>query len=281
MEKQKIEHLDLWKKFQKEKEKRKKDKLKKELIELYYPLVQKISYRVAKNLNWNLTPEELASFGVDGLYDAIGKFSLNKGVSFSTYSSRRISGSMIDGVRKQDVIPRSVRINYSLIEKTKSKMESEKGRIVSNYEVIDKLGINQKEYLKNIKKYNPLNFISLEGSNIINQDKQENFQQDSLIDLADKNNVTPDSKIIRKEFLNKLISKNFSPFEQKLIYYYYYDNLTMGEIGEKLGTSESRISQKHADLLIRLKDKIKRNPSFFGDNIEKDIRECNDKDSLF
>ena len=135
--------------------------------------------------------------------------------------------------------------------------------------------------MTNVKKYSPLGFISLEGSDIINSDKQESFKQDSLLDLVDKKSTTPVSKLIRKEFISKLISKNFSPLEQKIIYYYYYENLTMGEIGRKINTSESRISQIHMDIIKRLKNKIERNPEFFSDNIEGMIRNCNDNDSLF
>ena len=188
---------------------------------------------------------------------------------------------MIDEIRKQDIIPRSVRINNTLFEKTKQDLEIKKGRRVTEYEIIDELGIEQEEYLKNVKKYNPLNFISLEGTDIASNSKQDDFKQDSLTDLTDKKSISPDSNIVRKEFLNKLISKNFSLLEQKIVYYYYYENLTMEEIGEKIGSSESRISQIHRDILIRLKDKIKRNPDFFGDNIEEYIRNCNDESLLF
>jgi len=281
MKKQKIQYLELWKKFQKEEVRIKKDKLRKELVELYYPLVQKISYKIAKKIQWRLTPEELTSYGVDGLYSAISRFSIDKGIDFPAYANRRISGSMIDEIRKQDIIPRSVRINNTLFEKTKQDLEIKKGRRVTEYEIIDELGIEQEEYLKNVKKYNPLNFISLEGTDIASNSKQDDFKQDSLTDLTDKKSISPDSNIVRKEFLNKLISKNFSLLEQKIVYYYYYENLTMEEIGEKIGSSESRISQIHRDILIRLKDKIKRNPDFFGDNIEEYIRNCNDESLLF
>ncbi len=281
MEKQKIEHLELWKKFQKEKAEKKREKLKNKLIELYYPLVQKISYKMAENLQWKVYPEELSSFGIDGLYSAIERFSLDRGVSFPAYANRRISGSMIDNIRKEDFVPRSVRMNCSLIDKKRQEMETKEGRKVTEYEIIEELGINQKDYLKNTKKFSPLSLISLEGSNISNSDKVDNFKQDSLTDLTDKKSISPDSKLLRKEFLNKLISKNFSPLEQKIIYYYYYKNLTMGEIGEKVGTSESRISQIHMDILVRLKNKIERNPDFFGKDIEKYIRECNDQGPLF
>lgn len=281
MEKQKIDNLELWQEFQKEEIESKKDKLRQQLVEIYYPFVQKISYKIAKNLQWNLQPEELASFGLDGLYIAIDKFSLDRGVNFITYANRRISGSMLDNVRKNDFVPRSVRLNYNLIEKTKQEMENIKGRKVAKYEVIEKLGINQQEYIINAKKYNPLGFISLEGSDIINSEKQENFKQNSILDLADKKSSTPYGKMIRKEFINKLISKNFSLIEQKIIYYYYYENLTMGEIGKKINICESRISQIHVDIIKRLKNKIERNPEFFGDNIKETIIKCNNNDPLF
>ena len=122
MEKQKIHNIELWKKFQKEKVGSKKDRIKQKLIELYYPLVQKISYKVAKNLNWNVQPEELTSFGLDGLYSAVERFSLDRGVDFPAFANRRIGGSMIDAIRKEDFIPRSVRINSSLMEKIKLAM---------------------------------------------------------------------------------------------------------------------------------------------------------------
>ncbi len=281
MEKQKIEHLELWKSFQKESITNKKDKLRNELVELYYPLVKKISYKVAERLQWKLHPEELTSFGLDGLYIAINRFSLDRGVSFPAYANRRIGGSMIDNIRKQDFIPRSVRINNNLINNTRQNLESKEERKVTEYEIIEELGINQKDYLKNIKKFSPLSTISLEGSNISSNDKQNNFKQDSLTDIVDRKNSTPDSKLVRKEFFSKLMSKNFSPTEQKIIYYYYYDDLTMGEIGEKIGTSESRISQLHMEILIRLKEKIERNPDFFEKDIENYIIDCNNRDSLF
>ena len=223
----------------------------------------------------------MASFGVDGLYIAIEKFSLDRGVDFPTYANRRISGSMIDNVRKNDFVPRSVRLNYNLIEKTRQEMETTEGRRVTEYEIIERLGIDQKEYLINTKKYSPLSFISIEGSDITNENKSEDFKQDCIMDMIDKSSSTPDAKLLRKEFINKLISKNFSPDEQKIIYYYYYENLTMGEIGKKIKSSESRISQIHMDIMDRLKNKIERNPEFFNDNIEEIIKGCNNNDSLF
>ena len=281
MEKQKIHNLDLWIRFKKETNEKKRETLKNELIEIYYPLVQKISYKLAKNLKWKVHPEELTSLGVDGLYVAIDRFSLDAGVDFPTYANRRIGGSMIDGIRREDSIPRSVRINNNLLEKIKAELETSKGRKATDYEVVEKLGINQTEYLRNIKKYKPIAFVSLEGSDICSQEKQDNFKQDSLTDIEDRRTKIPESNLLRKEFLNKLMSKSFTRMEQKIIYYYYYENLTMEDIAKKLNMSESRISQLHTAILPRLKDKIERNPVFFGIDISEYIERCNDNDPLF
>jgi len=277
MEKQEIHNLEIWKKFKKEKNKIKKDKLRNQLIEIYYPLVQKISYKVATNLAWNVHPEELTSFGLDGLYSAVERFSLNEGVDFPTFAGRRIGGSMVDGVRKDDIVPRSVRIKNNLFEKTRFEMEVIYGRRVTEFEIIEKLGITQEDYLKNIKKYKPAGFISLDGTDICN--KQDEYKKDSLYSMEDKKSIPPDNKILRKEFLNKLISKNFTKIEQKIIYLYYYDNLTMEEIAQKLCISESRVSQLHSDVIPRLKNKIKRNPIFFEKEVL--IEEYDNTDPLF
>lgn len=272
MKKQKIKYLKLWKRFQNEKNKVKKDKIEQELVEIYYPLVQKISYKVAVRLSWNVPPEELSSFGIDGLYSAISRFSLTKGIDFPAYANRRIAGSMIDGIRREDIIPRSVRINNNLLNNKKSEMETKEGRKITDYEIVEKLGINQKEYLKNIKKFRPVHFISIEGSDICNSEKQDTFKQDFLIDISDKKSKSPDNSLLEKEFLNKLISKSFSPLEQKIIYFYYYKNFTMEQIGEKVNMSESRVSQIHTNILPRLRSKIERNPTFFKEDIEKYIK---------
>ena len=130
MKKQKIHNLSLWKKYKKASTTKRKSLLEKKLVEIYYPLVQKISYKVSEKIGWRLSPEELTSMGVDGLYVAIRRFSLDRGVNFPTYSNRRIRGSMIDGIRKNDIIPRSVRINWNIINKARNNLEIQKGRKV-------------------------------------------------------------------------------------------------------------------------------------------------------
>jgi RNA polymerase sigma factor for flagellar operon FliA len=277
----KIEYLELWLKYQSEENPTTKHKLENQLVEIYYPLVRKIAYGVAERIGWKLTPDELSSFGVDGLYIAIRRFDVERGATFSTYAGRRIHGSMVDGMRKEDIIPRSVRINHNKIEKMRNLLESEKGRKVSDIEILEELGIDDDEYIKNKKKFHPVVFSSIEGSDIVGSNTHEDYKQDSNSDIIDNGNISPDSKIVRREFFNKLVGKNFSKMEQKIIYYYYYQDLTMDRISEKLGLSESRISQIHKGVLPRLQDKIERNPKYFGDDICRIIENCNDSDSFF
>ena len=279
MKKQKIHNLSLWKKYKKASTTRRKSLLEKKLVEIYYPLVQKISYKVSEKIGWRLSPEELTSMGVDGLYVAIRRFSLDRGVNFPTYSNRRIRGSMIDGIRKNDIIPRSVRINWNIINKARNNLEIQKGRKVTEYEVIRKLEIDDNEYYKNFKKYNPLSFSSIDHIN--NEQLENEFSQDFNSALIDISIVSSDSKVLRKEFFSKLLSQNFSRLEQKIIYLYYYKNYTMELIAVRFNMSESRISQIHKNILQRLKDKISRNPEYFDSNIQRCIQVCNDNNPIF
>ena len=280
MRKKKIDNYDLWIKFKEEKNSDKRKKMERQLAEMYYPLVRKIAYGMAPKINWKLTPDELSSFGVDGLYISINKFDIKRELKFETYASIRIRGSMLDGIRKEDIIPRSVRINHNIIEKTRTTLEAEKCRKVFDYEVLKELDIEDEEYNKNNKKFHPVSYNSIEGSDICSLNTQEMYHQDTNSNLEDNAVRSSDNYIIRKEFRDKLMGKGFSKLEQRILYYYYYDNLTMDRIAEKLDMSESRVSQIHKGLLPRLKDKILRNPRYFGDDIYRIIQDCNSKDPL-
>ena len=222
----------------------------------------------------------MASYGVDGLYKAIERFDLDRGIKFETYASQRISGSMIDALRKDDWVPRSVRVRSNAIKKIKSELEAKHGRKIDDTEAAKHAGFCEKDFIKNVKKFMPISLSSIDEfsspSNGI-----ETSKHDFNISLKSKNVPTPDSKIVRKEFLNKLIGKNFSRREKKIIYYYFYEDLSMGEIASALDLSESRVSQMLKDLMKKLKTRIELNPNYFKKDILEIIGECNDKDSLF
>jgi len=281
LKKQKIKFLPLWKKYRSAKTDRMKHESRNKLVEEYYPLVKKIAYKLSEKLNWKVSPEELTSFGVDGLFIAIGKFNVEKGVKFEHYASTRIRGSMIDNMRKIDLIPRSVRLNHTQFEKIRSRLESKRGKLITDEEVIEELGVSSSDYNKNVKKYHPVMFSSLEGSDMSTDGDNEMFKQDFNSNLISNNTSSPDSKVIRKEFFNKLLGNGFSSTERMIVYLYYYRNFTMDMIAEKLKISESRVSQIHKGLLPRMKDKIERNPKYFSEHLENLISETNDSEVLF
>jgi len=251
--KEKIE--DLWASFLKNRTKENKNPL----IEYYFPFVQKISYKLSKKLNWKVEPEILASYGVDGLYRAIDGYDVSIGVKFESYASTRINGSMIDGLRRDDNIPRSVRIISDKFEKGKQKVQHEKGYKVQDTDVCESLGIDESYYHKHFRKYSPSIYASLETGL---ETGQEDFKEDYNYILKDDSDM-PDDNIIKKEFFNKLTGNGFSSLERKIIWLYYYKGLTMDKVSRKINLSESRISQMHKSILPRLKDKIKRNPEYF------------------
>lgn len=270
MKKQDIEHLDLWDALRKAKTEYKKKEIRKKIADIYYPLVRKIASKMEKRLS-HISADELASYGVDGLLSAIDRFCPEMGVTFPCYANFRIQGSMVDNIRKDDVIPRSVRMNYNKIETIRDSMIAEKGTNVTMDEVLSEAKIELTDFNINVKKYIPTSFVSIDGSDIRSSDRQEDFKQDVNDALLDKKTNSPDDEIIRREFLHKLISNGFSREEQKIIYYYYYENLTMEDIAAKLRMSESRVSQLHSEILPKMKNKILRNPKYFKAEINKFI----------
>jgi len=269
-----------WKKYLKSD---KTDKESKDiLVEHYFSnLVKKIANNLTRKFRYKISTDELASHGVFGLYRALESFDENRGVKFETYAYSRIWGSVIDGMREEDRIPRSVRIRQSKIAKAKIELEAECNRQVSDEEAVLRAGIDLKEYNKNKNRFHANYFYSIETSADPNFSGNDGTNKKDFNEyLANTNEASVDSSMIRQEFLYKLIGKNLTPAERKIIYYYYYENMPLCDIARKLGLSESRISQKHQSILKKLKKRIEVNPKYFDENIANVINKCNDKNSL-
>jgi RNA polymerase sigma factor for flagellar operon FliA len=271
----KIDLQKTWENYQENKDELSKHKL----IEHYYELVEKIAKNVNKKMNNKVSKEELSSHGVSGLYRAIEKFDKDRKTKFETYAHRRIHGSMIDGLRSEDWIPRSVRVRKDKLENVIHNLETKIQHKASCSEILQEAGITETEYHKNYNKFNPRALSSIDN---YTEDYQENSENNLDFNkyLESKKTSAPDSKLIRKEFLSKLLGKDFSSLERKIIYYYYYEKLTMREISIRVEMSESRISQIHQDILKRLKIKIELNPKYFEKDIISIISKCNHKDSF-
>jgi len=266
----------LWKEFLE----RKTEESKRKLVEHYYlNLVMRIARKLCVKFKHHISAESLASYGTEGLYKALKAFDPSVGVKFDTYAYSRIWGSMIDGIREEDWVPRSVRNRQTLIEKTQDILETQTGNKVSQSDVLRNIGIKEIDYYKHSSKFHAISCSSIEtntNSEIDDSDNRKDFNSG----LVAHNVSSPDSRIIRKEFFSKLIGKSFTPLERKIIYYYYYENLTMKEISDNLDISESRISQINQSVIQRLKTRVKVNPQYFGKEIIEIIHTCNDKNSL-
>jgi len=251
----KNKNKDLWDNFFRNRTRENKNAL----IELYFSFVQKIAYKLAKKINWKVEPDVLASYGVDGLYRAIDKYDVSIGVKFESYASTRINGSMIDGLRRDDIIPRSVRIISDKFEKGKQKIQHKLGHKIPDVEVCESLGIDETYFHKHFRKFSPSIYASLETGL---ESGQDDFKEDYNYILKDNSDMPGDS-VLKNEFFNKLTGNGFSSLERKIIWLYYYKGLTMDKVSKNINLSESRISQMHKSILPRLKDKIKRNPEYF------------------
>jgi RNA polymerase sigma factor for flagellar operon FliA len=252
------------------------------LVKHYYQYVKNIASKIQTRIKNKLTHDELTSLGLDGLYDAIEGFDLEQHNKFETYSYTRIFGSIIDNLRQYDWVPRSVHLRQSAIEKIKQEVESELGEKISNSDVLKRAGINEIEYHRNSKKFIASSIASIETNQNITliDDNKKDFNKY----LESKNTSSPDSRLIRKEFISKLIGNNFTSIEKKIIYYYYYEGYTIKQIKEILDVpeySESRLIQLKQKIIKRLKTRIQLNPNYFSDDIVNLINLCNDKSSIF
>ena len=249
------------------------------LVEHYFPYVKKIATKLSKKYNYKVSAEELTSHGIDGLYRAINYYDRSRMVKFETYSYSRIRGAMIDGIRSEDWVPRSVRLRQAIIDKAKNQAEYLQGHGVHETSVLKNIGINETEYHKKRTKYHAASVVSLENTFCTEIEIDEN-KKDFNRYLVSENEAPPNSSLIRKEFLSKLMGKKFSEIERKTIYYHYYEGWTMKEIAAKFNISESRMSQIHRAILKQLKIQIKKNSIYFSRDLLSIIIGGNNREQL-
>jgi RNA polymerase sigma factor for flagellar operon FliA len=231
------------------------------LVDHYYPLVRTVAKRMCQKLA-EVTEDELASMGVDGLYDSIQNFDPSRNTKFETYAMHRIRGSMLDAIRKADWIPRLVRAKCAWMERKRQFHESDQGRRLSNSELAEKLNMTEHQFEHMFKV---INTPSMHSANDLGIEDDEGKGVLSLEHVEDSGAVSPMEPMLRRELFNKLMGKNFTPLERKIIWLYYFEDLSMKEISDVVELSESRVSQMHTVILKRLKQKADRNPEYFKD----------------
>lgn len=230
--------------------KAKDPKIREELILHYVYLVKYIAGRLYTSYNNAVEYDDLISYGIFGLIDAIDKFQFNRGVKFDTYAHLRIRGAIIDYLREIDWIPRSARQRVKELEKAYSEVEMENGSNATDKDVAEKLGITTTELQKRLQ--------SIASYSIVSLDEYLDQYKEVFID-KDKNDINdPTSRIELVEFRRTLaeVINNLPDKEKKIIKLYYFEELTYKEIGAILQISESRVSQLHTKAILKLRARI-------------------------
>lgn len=251
----------LWKNYRRTKS----EEALQALVEYYFPFVQMLAVKLAERFNWQSQPDELASFGVDGLYKSIKAYNSRRGVTFESYSNRRIKGSMIDGLRRIDTVPRAVRMAAEQFDRHKQGLQNYVGHRISDIDFVNMIGMNESNFCKNRRKFQAIPAGSID-CHIIN-DEVDDIKQDSNIGLIDHKDELPSLQIRKREFFMKLIGKDFTPLERRVVYLYYYKDKTMDSIAKIIDLSESRVSQMHKKIIERLKKKVQQNKAYFDESI--------------
>ena len=228
-----------------------------EYIEKYSPLIRYIADRLAVRLPSHISKDDLISSGILGLIDAVDKFDPHREILFKTYAEFRIKGAMLDEIRSLDWVPRSVRKKSSQLEKAYQSLEVELGRPATDEEVAASLGLSLPDFHKLLDEAKSISLVDFDALRVAVRGQN----RDGLFDLlADESTLNPlaalglsEARSVVAEAIGNLPEK-----EKLVVSMYYYEELTMREIGEVLGYTESRISQLHTKALIRLKVRLRR-----------------------
>ena len=227
--------------------------LREKIILEYAPLVKLVAGRLSMYLGYNVEYEDLVSYGIFGLIDAIDKFDYGKNVKFETYASLRIRGAILDQIRKMDWIPRTIRQKQKRIDAVCKDIETRLGRSATDEEIASELGISDDEYLEWQSQMKITNVVSLneymeQGAEVPAEGNQFTTAR---FDSPEENIEKEELKKVLEESLEQLTEK-----EKKVILLYYYEDLTLKEISNVLEVSESRISQLHTRALQKMKTKM-------------------------
>ncbi|WP_127718028.1 FliA/WhiG family RNA polymerase sigma factor [Halobacteriovorax sp. HLS] len=230
-------------------------KVKDEIIIEYAPLIKYIAQKIASRLPSNVELDDLISCGVIGLMDAIEKFDPSRDNKFKTYAEFRIRGSILDELRAQDWVPRSVREKAKLVERAYAKIEAAEGRPATDEEMCAELGVNQDEFYDLINKAKSVSVLNIDDSASFNKGDKK------LIAglMEDSKNSNPFTAVANKNSRDK-IKEGIAqlPEKQRLVLsLYYYEDLNLKEIGQVLDVTESRVSQLHTQAIMKLKVKLK------------------------
>ena len=230
---------------------------KEEVVVKYASLVKYLAQKIAIRLPANIELDDLISAGVIGLMDAVDKYDSTRDNKFKTYAEFRIRGAMLDELRSQDWVPRSVREKAKQVERVFARIEQDKGRPATDQEVCDELKITPEQFqdlLNEVRSVSLLNYDDL--NSLTKTDKK------SMLGLIENGKMPNPFAEISRTNLKTMVEKaiNDLPEKQRLVLaLYYYEDMNLKEIGKVLEVTESRVSQLHTQAILRLKAKLKHN----------------------
>jgi RNA polymerase sigma factor for flagellar operon FliA len=235
------------------------DELRNRLVEQYLHLVKYNGERIWARLPDGVELDDLISAGIFGLMDAIDAFDLNRGVKFETYCVPRIRGAMLDELRTMDWVPRLVRSKQSKVEAAKKALEAALGRPPRPEELADRLGVPLDQIEAFIGEANAVNLVSL-NKKWYETDSYKDVREIDI--LEDKKAEDPTGRLQNRDLM-RLVTRGLNRNERLIVILYYYEELTMKEIGATLNLSESRVSQMHSSIVARLQAQLtERRPEF-------------------
>ena len=224
---------------------------KDQLIQRFAPLVKRIAYHLMARLPSSVQVDDLVQNGMLGLLDAINRFEAGMGAQFETYAAQRVRGAMLDGLRENDWLPRSLRRDFRRIEEAIAQLEQQFGRAPSEQELAKALSMTLAEYQKMLQDARGHQLISFED---MVEDGEDDYLERHL-----KDETNEPSQLLENQNLQTLLTQGIEqlPEREKLMMALYYEqDLNLREIGEVMGVTESRVCQLHSQAVARLRARI-------------------------
>jgi len=247
-----IELKDLWRRYKVDDDQRARERL----VLAYAPLVKYVAGRMSSGLPSHVEDADLISYGLLGLISAIERFEPEREIKFETFAITRIKGSMIDELRSLDWVPRSVRSRTREIERANAELEHQLQRAPTDQEIADRLELSLEEFQDSLMRIANSSVVALDELWTVSDASGD---QVSLLDtIEDREAVDPAREMDATEMKDRLADAiaRLPEREKLVVALYYYENLTLREIGEVLSVTESRVSQLHTKAVLRLKSRL-------------------------
>lgn len=246
---------EIWRQYKKSPSR----ELRNILIQQYLPIVRFNAERVHAKLPTEVELDDLISAGAFGLMDAIEAFDMERGVKFETYCSPRVRGAILDELRSMDWVPRLVRNRSQKIQQATKELQGELGRLPTQKEVAQKIGVSAAEFDRMSRDSNAVSMTSLSRKAYGNDSSRELTE----IDVVRDERATSPQQEVQKADLKRLIQQGLTSTERLILILYYYEEMTMKEIGLTLDLSESRVSQMHSAIVDRLRFQLRQRDKEF------------------